>query len=122
MKPYLPLIVTCLLALNGCAGNPSYGPTAAGYTVSQKERPLGQVVTDSWISTKLAALYLRDSGISLWAINIDTHDQEVTLHGRVPDSNLEHRAIRLAESVEGVKRVRSQLVIVPPVKPEAQSE
>ena len=106
------LTLTFILTLAGCAATTSNGPTAAGYTVAPKERPLGQIASDTWITTRLTSLYLTHKRINGWAIDVDTHHAEVVLEGRVKNQDAEDLAVRLAKGIDGVSRVTSRLVIL----------
>jgi len=49
--------------------------------------------------------------VSASEINIDTTDGKVTLNGTVQNSAEEGKAVDLAKSVDGVKSVKSNLVV-----------
>ena len=100
------------LILTACTSLTDTGPSAAGYTVTPKERPLGQIASDTWITTRLTSLYLTHKRINGWAIDVDTHHSEVILEGRVKNQDAEDLAVKLAKGINGVSRVTSRLVIL----------
>jgi hyperosmotically inducible protein len=52
-----------------------------------------------------------DPMVSASEINVDTTDGKVTLNGTVQNSAEEGKAVDLAKSVDGVKSVKSNLVV-----------
>jgi len=59
------------------------------------------------ISTKIA----RDPKLGFMGIEVKTYEGDVTLSGTVPDKETSERLIELAESVKGVKSVKSNLKV-----------
>jgi len=68
---------------------------------------------DAIISAAINRLYVRDAQISAFDIRITVRDGGVRLEGRVKDREAERRAVALARSVDGVRRVDARLVIAP---------
>ena len=71
---------------------------------------------DAWITMKAkTALYLADD-IKGTAINVDTINGLVTLHGTVKDKQEKARAAEEVRKIEGVSDVRNLLQVAPPAK------
>lgn len=68
---------------------------------------------DAAITAAINRLYVRDGQISAFDVRIDTRDGVVGLTGHVSDKQAEQRAIELARSADGVKRVESRLIVTP---------
>lgn len=94
-------------------------------------KPLGKVVTllflgglwlpaaqaewrsDAWITTKAKMALLTTEGVSSTAINVDTVDGRVTLHGKVETSAEKEKAGAAAKGIEGAREVRNLIQVVP---------
>jgi osmotically-inducible protein OsmY len=70
-------------------------------------------VSDAWITTKTKTTLFTTKGISSNAINVDTVDGMVTLHGKVISAEEKARAEEEAKKIAGVKSVRNLLQVVP---------
>jgi hyperosmotically inducible protein len=66
---------------------------------------------DAWLTTKVKLALLTADGVPGTAINVDTIDGRVSLHGAVPTQVEKARAESVAAGVEGVKSVRNMLTI-----------
>jgi osmotically-inducible protein OsmY len=86
------MVVLAVMILVGCAA------------MMGRQSP-GEAVSDSTISTKVKTTFLGDPVVSGLAIDVDTSDGVVVLTGFVTSEQERQRAIQLAQSVEGVKRV-----------------
>jgi len=69
----------------------------------------GVKLTDSWITTKVKWLLLRDEDTRSSDITVDTKEQVVTLKGRAKSEAAHVRAVELAKRADGVKRVVDQV-------------
>jgi hyperosmotically inducible protein len=65
--------------------------------------------SDPWITTKAKIALLSDPDVSGLAINVDTVNGRVTLHGDVMSAAEKTEAERIVRSVEGVTDVRNML-------------
>lgn len=74
-------------------------------TDTDMERP------DSWLLTKVKSQMLVSSDVGGLDINVDVDDGVVTLRGDVETQAEANEAVRIARSIEGVKRVKSHLVV-----------
>lgn len=66
---------------------------------------------DANISSAIMLTFAKDDLISSSRINVDTTNGAVTLNGKVTSQLKADRAMELGRSVEGVKRVRSNLIV-----------
>lgn len=68
---------------------------------------------DGWVTTKVKLALLTTDGVSSSGINVDTIDGLVTLYGTVPTAAEQEKAAAVAAAIDGVKKVRNQIVIAP---------
>jgi osmotically-inducible protein OsmY len=73
----------------------------------------GEVITDSWITTRVHSKFVDEDLLKDSNINVDSKDHVVTLRGTVMSAAGRARAVEQAKEVEGVKRVIDQLTIGP---------
>lgn len=73
-------------------------------------------VVDPWVTTKVKTKILADDLLDKSEINVDTDkDGVVTLKGTVPSGAAESRALELARTTEGVRKVVDRLDVRAPV-------
>jgi len=70
-------------------------------------------VKDSWITTKAKIALLTTDGFSVNGANVDTLNGNVTIHGKVGTTADRTRAEQTVRKVDGVKKVKNLLQIVP---------
>jgi len=70
-------------------------------------------VSDAWVSTKVKMLLMNSPSVSGYAIDVDTDQGRVTLHGKVPSNAEKTEAGRIAKAGTGVTSVRNLLQVVP---------
>ena len=96
-------ILICLfinvLILNGCTTLLVGGAGAGGYAIAKDQRKVGVIASDV-------------NQIDAFDINVDTYRGVVTLHGHTKNVAQTTRAIRLARTINGVKKVISKLVVI----------
>ena len=68
---------------------------------------------DTWITTKAKIALLTTDGVSGRAVNVDTVDGKVTLHGKVSSEGEKTKAEQTVRKLDGVKDVKNLLQIVP---------
>ena len=71
----------------------------------------GEVITDSWITTRVHSKFVGEDLLKDSDINVDTKDHVVTLRGTVLSAAGRARAVEQAKEVEGVQRVIDRLTI-----------
>lgn len=92
------------------AGIVAFGLCAATLLGTQ---PAAADTGDSWITAKTKIALMTAEDVGGLAIDVDTYDSVVTLHGKVTTAQEKTRANELAKSVAGVKDVRNLLQVVP---------
>jgi len=73
---------------------------------------VASVVDDSAITASVKADLLKDPGLSVLKVEVNTVHGEVTLSGKVDSEDAKARAGRLAAAIAGVQQVRNELQIV----------
>jgi hyperosmotically inducible protein len=73
----------------------------------------GEVITDSWITTRVHSKFVGEDLLKDSDISVETNDHVVTLKGTVMSAAGRARAVEQAREVEGVHRVIDQLRIGP---------
>lgn len=107
------LIAIMSLGLSGCHVALLGGAAVAGYEVAKDERSASEVATDARIVADIKQKLLRDKTISGWDINVDSYKGEITLHGNVVSQSAKERALLITQSVKGVSKITSKLIIIP---------
>jgi hyperosmotically inducible protein len=69
------------------------------------------VVHDAAVTTKVKAAMLADDNVKGLGISVTTQDGVVTLQGKAATSAERDEAVKIAQNVEGVKRVEDQIEI-----------
>jgi osmotically-inducible protein OsmY len=72
---------------------------------------VGEYLSDAWITAQVKATLLKDEGTTGLAIQVATQDGVVQLSGFVDKPEQISRAVEIAKSVKGVKRVVDDLQI-----------
>lgn len=81
----------------------------------------GEVITDSWISTKIKSQLLADTATKGTAINVTTKDNVVFLKGTVASQAERDAAIKLAGETRGVAKVNARkLKVAAQIKADAK--
>jgi hyperosmotically inducible protein len=101
------------LSLGGCHAVLLGSAAIAGYEVTKDERSASEVATDTRIVADIKQKLLRDKTISGWDVNVDSYKGEVTLHGNVSSQTAKERALLIAQSIKGVTKITSKLIIIP---------
>jgi len=107
------LIAVMGFSLGGCHVALLGGAAIAGYEVTKDERNASDVASDTRIVADIKQKLLRDKAISGWDVNVDSYKGEVTLHGNVSSQAAKERALLITQSVKGVTKINSKLIIIP---------
>ena len=107
------LIAVMGISLSGCHAVLLGSAAVAGYEVTKDERSTSDVASDTRIVADIKQKLLRDKTISGWDVNVDSFKGEVTLHGNVSSQTAKERALLIAQSVKGVTKINSKLIIIP---------
>jgi osmotically-inducible protein OsmY len=72
----------------------------------------GGAANDTALTTKVKSSLLADSTVGALALDVDTTEGVVSLNGIAKTEQERQRAIQVAQSVEGVKRVDARNLVV----------
>jgi hyperosmotically inducible protein len=88
-----------------------------GRVMRQKAQEAGQALADATADARVTAAiktkFVRDPGLSVWNISVDTTEGVVTLAGKVSSAKDVGTAVLLAMQTEGVREVISTLQVKP---------
>lgn len=79
----------------------------------REQSSVGEYVDDSVITTQIKAKFAADKAVSALAISVETLQGVVQLSGFAKSADEKQTAERLAQSVEGVKGVKNDIVLKP---------
>ena len=85
--------------------------TFLGCAPTPERRSTGEFIDDAAIVAKVKAKLAADPLVSVFRIGVDSRRGVVTLWGEVDTRTQERRAVEDAQSVGGVKRVVSEIVV-----------
>jgi len=68
---------------------------------------------DPWLTTKAKIALLTTDGVSATAVNVDTVDGKITIHGKVGTAAEKDKAEQIIRQLDGVKDVKNLLQVVP---------
>ena len=68
---------------------------------------------DAWLTTKVKIALLTADGVSASAVNVDSQEGNVTIHGKVKTADEKAKAEAVARQVDGVEAVKNLLQVVP---------
>jgi hyperosmotically inducible protein len=68
---------------------------------------------DAWLTTKAKIALLTADGVSATAVNVDTVDGQITIHGKVATAAEKAKAEQTVRQLDGVKDVKNLLQVVP---------
>ncbi len=105
------LLSVCLLS-SGCAALVIGGAAAGGYAVAKDERSAKQIADDASITAAIKSKLLADKYVKGFAIDVDTYNRVVTLHGELTSNFSKERAGELATKTRGVIQVKNNLKVV----------
>ena len=74
----------------------------------------GADTSDAWLTTKAKIALLTTDGVSATAVNVDTVDGKMTIHGKVGTKAEKEKAEETVRHLDGVKDVKNLLQVVPP--------
>jgi hyperosmotically inducible periplasmic protein len=88
----------------------SRGEQVKAHAKSTADR-VGKEISDTWITTKVQAMYFLDKDVKGMAIDVTTKAGVVTLTGTVPTEATRQKAVADARSIEGVSQVVDKLTV-----------
>ena len=128
MKAFLGSVV-CAVAMTGFSAAPvGAGALSGAQSVTEKTKQgaekvvdktkeglskTGEVITDSWITTRVKSKFVGEDVLKGSDISVETTDHVVTLKGTVTSAAGRARAVEQAKEVDGVHRVVNRVTIGP---------
>lgn len=107
------VVLICLsIGLGGCWLAAAGAGAEVGYVAAQEDRTAGETIDDQRITASVKTKLLADPEVSGLDINVDTFKGTVTLKGAVDHQGEADEAMQLAQSVNGVQKVQSKLVVI----------
>jgi osmotically-inducible protein OsmY len=91
-----PFFAAVILAVTGCAH------------IGDRSGP-GEVVSDSWITTKVKGVLVESPIVKAREVNVETFKGQVQLSGFVSSEMAMNEAVRLARDVKGVTAVKNDM-------------
>jgi len=73
----------------------------------------GQVMKDSWLTTKAKVALAADDRVKARRVKVETHDGVVTLRGKVASADERTAAEQIARRIDGATSVSNALQVVP---------
>jgi osmotically-inducible protein OsmY len=84
----------------------------AGCSAMTGRQTAGSAANDTALTTKVKSSLLADSMVGALALDVDTTEGVVSLNGIAKTEQERQRAIQVAQSVEGVRRVDARNLVV----------
>lgn len=84
---------------------------SAGCAVVRQQETVGAYVDDTTITTQIKSRMAANPAVSALAISVETLKGEVQLSGFAKTSNERAQAESIAREINGVKRVRNDIVV-----------
>ena len=84
---------------------------SAGCAVVRQQETVGAYVDDTTITTQIKSRMAANPAVSALAISVETLKGEVQLSGFAKTSNERAKAESIAREINGVKRVRNDIVV-----------
>jgi hyperosmotically inducible protein len=108
ISSYSVVVLLIIGLLQGCGSLVVGGGSTGGGSYSG-----GQTRADAAITSRVNTRYVNDSQVRALDIRVSTHQGVVTLYGSVDSEAVAARAVELARTTSGVKRVVSRLSVTP---------
>jgi hyperosmotically inducible protein len=99
------------LFLPGCTSMVVGGAAAGGYATANDGRAASQATDDASITSTINTRFVRDDLVRAVEIQVETRQGVVTLTGMVDSPEASLRALQLARSTPGVRRVDSRMKV-----------
>lgn len=103
---YILIFLSVVMLGAGCA---SLVVGTGGNSSGNDSRSSDQIQSDAAITNQINRVFVKDKGIPAVDIKVSTFQGVVTLKGKVSNRNTKTRAISIAKSIKGVKKVHSLL-------------
>lgn len=80
---------------------------------SQAGEGAGQVMKDSWVTTKTKMAFVKDDRVKARRVTVETQDGVVTLRGKVATTDERSAAEEIARGIDGAASISNALQVVP---------
>jgi len=97
-------VVACLMLV-------MFSATFLACASTSKQSSTGEYVDDSVITTKVKSLLAADDFLKSFQIGVETYKGVVQLSGFVNSQAAVDKAVGIAESVQGIKSVKNDLIV-----------
>ncbi len=97
-------VISCLVLIMFIAALVACASTA-------KQSSTGEYVDDSVITTKVKSLIAADDFLESFQIGVETYKGVVQLSGFVNSQAASDKAVEIANSVQGIKSVKNDLIV-----------
>ncbi len=84
----------------------------AGQMIGEKSAKGGKAIDDMALTAKVKSALLSEPGLKALAFDVNTSGGVVTLYGTVDTPETRDMAVQVASSVEGVRAVKNNLVVI----------
>ena len=84
----------------------------AADAAEKKLESAGKTLDDAAVTAKVKSALIAEPNLKAMAINVDTTAGIVTLKGTTENLEQKHKAEQLATTIEGVRSVRNELVVI----------
>ncbi len=120
--PRVALVLVCGAMLGACGRQPEVRTSdvedhaKARQVEAATQRAVahpGDVLDDAAVTAKVKTALIEEPGLRSLEIDVDTHDNVVTLNGSAASPAIRDDAERIAQKVAGVKQVMNNLTIKP---------
>ena len=108
---YIVTMGVLLLLMIGCAPVVIGAGATGGFKVVTDERSMGRMWDDSTITAKINAGLIKDPMIKTRKIDVDTIDGHVILTGIVQTEKEAQRAVAIAGTIPGVKKITKNIQV-----------
>lgn len=105
------VVVVLALLVSACTPLSVVSTGAMATSAVAERRGAGSYFSDSWIESRINAHYLMSEDVRVGNVTVDVYKGRVLLMGTAMSQNEINEAIRLAKSVDGVKKVSSELKV-----------
>lgn len=109
-------VLALLVGITVATGTPGLAAAqgALGRDEARKDPGAPAAIDDAWITARTKIALFADTRVKARQVSVDTARGIVALRGKVDSPEARAAAISVATEVDGVKRVRSELQVVPP--------
>lgn len=94
-------------------GAASVAPVYAGDTMARVKSETTQYIDDATVTARIKGKFAEDKTVGAMKIGVETKDGVVQLSGFTSRPTEKARALEIAQTVQGVKRVENDIIVQP---------